>query len=97
MLNQVLWSYQNSPKDATSTTPYELVYGYDAILPIEIIFQNVRITRQNDLPVKDYWNTLCDELNELEEERLGALENLIRKKESIAISYNHRVKQKNLW
>ena len=35
-LSQVLWAYRNSPKEATGTTPYKLVYGHDAILPIEI-------------------------------------------------------------
>ena len=46
------------------------------------------------MPVEDYWNTLFDELNELEEERLNALERLIQHKESIAKSYNCQVKSK---
>ena len=92
MLNQVLWTYRNSPKDATSTTPYKHVYGHDAILPIEINLQNVRIARQNDLPIEDYWNALFNELNELEEERLSSLEHLILQKKSIAKSCNRRIK-----
>ena len=43
---------------------------------------------------EDYWNALFDELNELEDERLNMLEKLIRQKESIAKSYNRRVKAK---
>lgn len=35
-LDQVLWAYRNSPKGATSVTPFKLVYGHEAILPIEI-------------------------------------------------------------
>ena len=63
-----------SPKDSTGTTPFKVVYGYDAVLPIEINLQNVWIARQDDLLIEDYWNALFDELNELEEERLNALE-----------------------
>ena len=63
-----------SPKDSTGTTPFKVVYGYDAVLPIEINLQNVWIARQDELPIEDYWNALFDELNELEEERLNALE-----------------------
>ena len=46
------------------------------------------------MPVEDYWNTLFDELNELEEERLNVLERLIQQKESIVKSYNRQVKPK---
>ena len=54
LLSQALWAYRNSPKDATRTRLFKLVYRHDAILPIEVNLQNVRIARQNDLPVKDY-------------------------------------------
>ena len=63
-------------------------------MPIEVNLQNIQIAKQEDLHVKDYWNELFDELNKLEEERLSALERLIRQKESIAQSYNCRVKLK---
>ncbi|KAK2416116.1 protein NYNRIN [Trifolium repens] len=35
-LDQVLWACRNSPKESTSTTPFRLTYGHDAVLPIEI-------------------------------------------------------------
>ena len=96
-MSQVLWAYRNSPKDARGTTPFKLVYGHDAVLPIQINLQNVQVARQNDLPIEDYWDALFDELNELEEERLNALERLLqpkKKKKSIAKSYNCQVKPK---
>jgi len=40
-LNQVLWAYRNSPKEATRTTPFRLVYGHDAVLPVEVNLQSV--------------------------------------------------------
>lgn len=35
-LNQVLWACQNYPKQLTNTTPFRLVYGHDAVLPLEV-------------------------------------------------------------
>nr|XP_025628590.1 uncharacterized protein LOC112721775 [Arachis hypogaea] len=46
------------------------------------------------LIIDDYWNTMFDELNELDSERVLALENMIRQKESVARNYNRRIKEK---
>ncbi|KAL1326449.1 hypothetical protein AAHE18_13G229600 [Arachis hypogaea] len=80
---------------STGTSPYKLVYGHDAVLPLEINLNTLRILKQNDLPVDDYWNAMFDELNELDSERILALENIVRQKESIARSYNRRIKEKS--
>ena len=76
-LEQILWTYRNSSRESTGTTPYKLVYGHDAVLPIEINIQTIRLQRQNDLSVDDYWNLMYDELNQLDDERITALESLI--------------------
>ncbi|XP_015970792.1 uncharacterized protein LOC107494250 [Arachis duranensis] len=83
-LSQVLWVYRNSPRGSIGTSPYKLVYGHDAVLPLEINLNTLRVLKQNDLPVDDYWNAMYDELNELDSERILALENIIRQKESVA-------------
>ncbi|XP_016191809.1 uncharacterized protein LOC107632654 [Arachis ipaensis] len=94
-LSHVLWAYRNSPRGSTGTSPYKLVYGHDAVLPLEINLNTLRISKQNDLPVDDYWNAMFDELNELDSERILALENVVRQKEIIARSYNRRIKEKS--
>nr|KYP61440.1 Transposon Ty3-I Gag-Pol polyprotein [Cajanus cajan] len=86
-LLQVLWAYRNSPRNATQTTPYKLVYGHEAILPIDINLQSVHVQRQNDIPVKD-------ELIRLDDERMIAIQNIIQQKEKIARVYNKKVKSK---
>ena len=65
-LGQVLRAYRNSPKDSTKNTPYKLVYGHDAVLPVEVNLQSIRLLKQDELPIDDYWNSMFDELNELE-------------------------------
>ncbi|XP_015939448.1 uncharacterized protein LOC107464995 [Arachis duranensis] len=79
-LSQVLWAYQNSPRGSTSTSPYKLVYGHDVVLPLEINLNMLRILRQDDLPVDDYWNAMYDKLNDLDSEHILALENMIQQK-----------------
>nr|KYP36187.1 Uncharacterized protein Mb2253c family [Cajanus cajan] len=91
-LVQILWAYRNPPRDATKTTPYKLVYGHDAILPLDINLQSICVQKQNELPTEDYWNLMYDELISLDEERLIALQNLVQQKEKVERAYNKRVK-----
>ncbi|XP_072073910.1 uncharacterized protein [Arachis hypogaea] len=65
------------------------------MLPLEINLNTLRISKQSDLPVDDYWNAMFNELSELDSERLLALDNMIRQKAGIARSYNCRIKEKS--
>ncbi|KAK2409203.1 protein NYNRIN [Trifolium repens] len=93
-LDQVLWACRNSPKESTNTTPFRLTYGHDAVLPVEIHLQSVRIQRQMEIPRDHYWDMMLDELVDLDEERVKALEMLTRQKERVAKAYNKKVKSK---
>ncbi|XP_045802423.1 uncharacterized protein LOC123896008 [Trifolium pratense] len=93
-LDQVLWACRNSPKESTGSTPFQLTYGHDAVLPVEIMMQSIRVQRQLELPPDHYWNLMLDELVDVDEERLQALDALIRQKERIAKAYNKKVKSK---
>ena len=65
-------SCRNSPKESTNTTPFRLTYGHDAVLPVEIHLQSVRVQKQMDIPIDHYWKMMSDELVDLDEERLRA-------------------------
>ena len=52
--------------------------------------------QNNELLVDNYWNAMFDELNELKQESLDALENIVRQKESLSRYYNNCVKNKTL-
>ncbi|XP_057724040.1 uncharacterized protein LOC130939999 [Arachis stenosperma] len=60
----------------------------DQVLPLEINLNTLRIMKQDESPIEDYWNVIFDELNELDNERILALVHLIHQKESIARTYN---------
>ena len=53
-LDQVLWAYWNSPKGVIGVTYFKLVYGHEAILPIEININSIQIQKQNEILVQDY-------------------------------------------
>ena len=56
--------------------------------------QSVRIQRQKQIPTDLYWEMMMNQLVDLDEERLHALEILIRQKERVARAYNKKVKGK---
>lgn len=91
----MLWAYRNSHKEATGTTPFRLTYGQEAVLPADVYLQSCRIQRQEEILSEDYMNMMLDELVDLDEERLLALDALIRQKERIAKAYNKKVRVKS--
>ncbi|XP_050919102.1 uncharacterized protein LOC127136607 [Lathyrus oleraceus] len=93
-LDQALRACRTSPKEAPGTTPFRLVYGHDAVLPVEIQVQAVRTQRQYEIPSEDYWSMMTDKLVNVDEERMLALDSLQRQKEKIARAYNKKVKGK---
>jgi hypothetical protein len=50
-LYQVLWSYRTTPHSTTGETPFRMVYGSDAVIPVEIGQPSWRImypTQENE-------------------------------------------------
>ena len=56
---------------------YKLGYGHGVVLLVEVNLQSIRLLKQDELLIDDYWNSMFDKLNELESERLNALENIV--------------------
>jgi hypothetical protein len=53
-LSEALWAHHISRHGATKVTPFELVYGQEAVLPIEVNLDAYRLAKQNDLSVVVY-------------------------------------------
>ena len=43
LLSTVLWVYRTSQKSSTGVSPYMLTYGQEAVLPMEITVQSLRV------------------------------------------------------
>ncbi|XP_016648310.1 PREDICTED: uncharacterized protein LOC103327104 [Prunus mume] len=65
-LSETLWAYRTSKSEATGTTPYALTYGHDAILPMEIAVQSLRIAHQHNLVGENYSQAMLLELEGLD-------------------------------
>jgi transposase InsO family protein len=73
VLSEALWAHRISTHSAIEVTPFELVYGQEAFLPMEVNFNDLRIARQNELSAADYHNLMLNRLDEVSDERVKAL------------------------
>jgi hypothetical protein len=78
----------------TKSSPYELVYGHNAILPWETQTGSSCFTLQNDLTADVYKNLMMDDLEDLNYHCLQDLENIEANKLRVAKHYNKKVKSK---
>ncbi|XP_050908888.1 uncharacterized protein LOC127122627 [Lathyrus oleraceus] len=83
-LDRILWACRTSPKEETKSTPFRLTFGHDAVLPTNICLQSVRLKRKNEILSKQYWRLMFDGIIDLDEERLTAVDMLIRQKAHVA-------------
>jgi hypothetical protein len=94
ILSEALWAHIISKHSATKVSPFELVYGQEAVLPVEISLNAVRFARQNNLIVVDYYNSMMDNIDEVTDKRVIALRAIKKDKIMIARAYN-KVKAKS--
>jgi transposase InsO family protein len=95
VLSEALWSYRISKHSDIKVTPFELIYGQEAVLPVEVNLDTLRIAQQNELSTVDYHNLMLNRLDEVSDKRKNALGEIKRDKLSIARGYNKRVKEKS--
>ncbi|KAK1678267.1 hypothetical protein QYE76_039115 [Lolium multiflorum] len=94
VLSEALWAYRMSCHGAIKTSPYQLVYGQEAVLPWEIKAGSRRITFQNDLTAEEYAALMSDIIEDATELRLWSLEKIKENKAKVARAYNKKVKPK---
>ena len=82
-------------RGSTKATPYELVYGQVAVLPVEINITSHRLAKHYDQNGFDYEEALYQELDSLEETRIDALNNMQAQKKKAERAYNKRVHEKS--
>jgi hypothetical protein len=81
----MLWALQTNINKATRDTPFNLVYGADAVLPSEIYIKSVRVAHfneENQTEVRKFDSNL------LEEKCNIALTNVLKYQESLKRYYN---------
>jgi hypothetical protein len=80
VLSEALWTHHISRHGATKVTPFELVYGQEAILPVEVNLVAYRLAKQNELSAVDYHDLMMDNIDEITDKRLQALKEIEKDK-----------------
>jgi hypothetical protein len=92
VLSEALWAHRFSRHGATKVTPFELVYGQEVVLPVEVNLGAYRLAKQNDLNVDTYHALMMDNIDEVTNKCLEAIE---KDKRRVARAYNKRVRAKS--
>ena len=73
VLSEALWAHCISRHGATNVTPFELVYGQETVLPVDVNLDTYRLAKQNDLLAVDYHDLMMDNIDEVSDKRLQVL------------------------
>ncbi|BFG20835.1 hypothetical protein CerSpe_071090 [Prunus speciosa] len=92
LISNTLWAYRTSKRSGTGTTPFALTYGHDIILPLETSVKSLRVARQAEWSKDEYNQVMAQELDDLDEVRLEALDKLKAQKEKVARAYDKKTK-----
>ncbi|XP_057742915.1 uncharacterized protein LOC130961187 [Arachis stenosperma] len=88
LIPEILWSYNTTKQTTTKEAPYRLVYGADAMIPVEVALTSARTTdpsaTNNDV-IREIELDTIEEDRYKAEIRHKAMQNIIRKK------YNKKV------
>jgi len=88
-LPSVLWAYRTTARTPTGETPFNLIYGTEAVIPVEVGLTSLRREffdeQTNDSQLKE-------NLDSLDEIRDQAAERMAKYQQKIAEYYNQRVK-----
>jgi hypothetical protein len=79
-LSEALWAHRISRHGATKVTPFELVYGQEAVLPVEVNLDVYMLAKQNDLSTIVYHDLMMDNIDEVIDIRLKALKEIEKDK-----------------
>jgi hypothetical protein len=65
VLSEALWAHRISRHGATKVTPFELVYGQEAVLPVEVNLDAYRLAKQNNIDVESYYALMMDNIDKV--------------------------------
>jgi hypothetical protein len=95
VLSEALWSHRISRHGATKVTPFELVYGQEVVLPVEVNLGAYRLAKQNDLDAVVYHNLMMDNIDEITDKRMRGLKEIEKDKARVVRAYNKKVRPKS--
>jgi hypothetical protein len=94
-LLEALWAYRTTTRTPTGMTPYSLVFGGEAVLPLEVQITSLRDATHEKLSEDESIKLRLDELERLEGKRLQALQNLEAYQARMSRAFDKRVKRRS--
>ena len=91
-----LWAYRTSFRTSTGATPYSLVYGMEAVLPVEIEMGSLRVALEQQISEAEWVQSRLDRLSLLDERRLRAVDHIQAYQRKMAHAFKKRVKPRPL-
>ena len=88
----VLWSIKTTPNRATGQTPFALVYGAEAVLPMELVYGSPRVLAYDELEQEQLRQ---DDALLLEEDCLQAAVRAARYQKALRSYHSHKVKPRS--
>ena len=92
MLPCALHAYRTSVRTSVGATPYALVYGMEAVAPLEMEIPSLRVLKNAELDESDWAKVRFEQLNLVDEKRLAAICHHQLYQSRIARAYNKKVK-----
>ncbi|KAL2340346.1 hypothetical protein Fmac_008286 [Flemingia macrophylla] len=91
MLPFALHGYKTSIRTSTGATPFSLVYGIEAVLPVEVEIPSLRVIMEAKLSEAKWVQNRYDQLNLIEEKRLSAICHGQAYQKKIKEAYNKKI------
>jgi hypothetical protein len=91
-LPSILWSLKTTPNAATQETPFFLVHGAEAVLPVEITHEAPRIAAYNETTSTE---ALQDDVDTLDKARDVALARATQYHQSLRNYHSSRVRPRS--
>ncbi|MCO5610104.1 hypothetical protein L7F22_064339 [Adiantum nelumboides] len=95
-LDAALWAYRTSFKASLGYTPFQLVYGQEALLPIEVELSNLRVLQTREGSLKEKLKQCILALEKLELDREEAILHYISQAEKRRHKFNKKLKTKDI-
>ena len=93
-LNSALWAFRTAFKVSIGLTPFKLVYGLEAMVPMEFVTPSLRIDLTERLLLEESLQNRVEELLSLEEDRIQSsyIASVVRNRRTAWV--NRHIKQK---
>ncbi|MCO5603134.1 hypothetical protein L7F22_057281 [Adiantum nelumboides] len=95
-LDGAIWAYKTTYRDATQFTPFHLVYGQEALQPIELNIPTIKLTGRQEQSNDEAWIDRLLNLVELEWKRKAAYHCYQKKALQLKDKLNEGIKDKEI-